>query len=205
MPRKKKTTARPAARRDDNEARILRVAERLFARHGYRNVTVRDIAEAAHVTHPLIYHYFGSKRGLFAAVLDKNQGRMRAVAEVSTGAEDTVHNIAQASLSRSRTYQMILARAFADGMRPADWPGGFPGIEAALARLMAELPAGHGGGEAEVRERLAAAIAMIHGWVVNEAQLLELAGLSPEDRDAMRARITREVVELIRPVLPPDD
>lgn len=205
MPRQKKAKGGTAAKPDDNEARILHVAERLFARRGYRNVTVRDIADAAHVTHPLIYHYFGSKRGLFAAVLKKNQGKMRAVAEASRGAEDTVRNIAQASLTHSRTYQMILARAFADGMSPADWPGGFPGIEAALARLLEELPAGHGGGETEIRERLAAAVAMIHGWVVNERQLLALAGLEPEDRDAMRARIVREVGELIRPVLPPGD
>ncbi len=53
----------------DNRARLLTVATRLFARHGYEAVGVRQLAEAAGVTKPTLYHYFGSKRGLLEALL----------------------------------------------------------------------------------------------------------------------------------------
>jgi AcrR family transcriptional regulator len=53
----------------DNRARLLLSATRLFARHGYEAVGVQQIAEAAGVTKPTLYHYFGSKRGLLDALL----------------------------------------------------------------------------------------------------------------------------------------
>jgi AcrR family transcriptional regulator len=188
-------------RRDEKNAqRILHVAERLFARRGYRHVTVRDIAEGAHVTHPLIYHYFGSKRGLFAAVLEKNQGRMRAVAERSEGVEETIRDLSRASLTHARSYQLILARAFAEGMSTRDWPGGFPGAETAVARLIAALPPDHGAAEEEdVRESVAVAVALLHGWILEEDHLLEIVGLPAERRGALRERVVETMVRLVLP------
>ena len=55
--------------RGATEARILDCAARLFAEQGYRTVTVRTIATAAGVNVALINRYFGSKLGLFDAVL----------------------------------------------------------------------------------------------------------------------------------------
>jgi AcrR family transcriptional regulator len=46
-------------------------AERLFAEKGYREVTTREIAEAAKVNLGLIQYYFGSKSGLFIAVVQR--------------------------------------------------------------------------------------------------------------------------------------
>jgi AcrR family transcriptional regulator len=48
---------------------IARVAARLFARDGYEATSVRTIVEAAGVTKPTLYYYFGSKEGLAQAVL----------------------------------------------------------------------------------------------------------------------------------------
>src|SRR3954451_5273381 len=44
-------------------------AARLFARHGYDATSVRMIVEAAGVTKPTLYYYFGSKEGLAQALL----------------------------------------------------------------------------------------------------------------------------------------
>lgn len=51
------------------QRRILAEAVRLFAEHGYTQVTVRAIAAAADVNVALIARYYGSKLGLFDAVL----------------------------------------------------------------------------------------------------------------------------------------
>jgi AcrR family transcriptional regulator len=48
---------------------ILRQARALFMRRGFADVAVGDVAEAVGVTKPTLYYHFGSKEGLYAAVL----------------------------------------------------------------------------------------------------------------------------------------
>jgi TetR/AcrR family transcriptional regulator len=52
----------------ETAARILQVASTLFAEKGYSNVSVRDICKETNTTPPVIYYYFGSKKGLFDEV-----------------------------------------------------------------------------------------------------------------------------------------
>ncbi len=49
--------------------RLLGAASRLFATKGYAATTVREIVEAAGVTKPVLYYYFGSKEGLFLELM----------------------------------------------------------------------------------------------------------------------------------------
>ncbi|MEW5871308.1 MAG: TetR/AcrR family transcriptional regulator [Chloroflexota bacterium] len=48
---------------------ILSVATRLFSESGFASVSIRDICEAAGVTAPTLYYYFGNKDRLFQAVI----------------------------------------------------------------------------------------------------------------------------------------
>jgi len=64
--RRGRRTAAEAAR---TRARILDRAEALFARRGYRGVSVRALAAAAGVRPFTVQHHFGSKAGLYEAVL----------------------------------------------------------------------------------------------------------------------------------------
>ena len=54
----------------DNRSLILTQALELFAARGYDAIGVQEIAEAAGVTKPTLYHYFGSKHGLLQALLE---------------------------------------------------------------------------------------------------------------------------------------
>jgi AcrR family transcriptional regulator len=49
----------------DSKERILVVATKQFADRGFEGVVIRDIAKAAGVTLPTIYHFFGDKRKLY--------------------------------------------------------------------------------------------------------------------------------------------
>jgi TetR/AcrR family transcriptional regulator len=64
----------PAARkggiRRANEARILRAAERVFARAGFAGARMAEIAAAAGVPKANLHYYFRSKRAIYRAVLD---------------------------------------------------------------------------------------------------------------------------------------
>ena len=54
----------------ETRSRVLVEASRLFAIHGYRGTTTRQIAEAAGVTQPAIFFHFASKKALVEELCD---------------------------------------------------------------------------------------------------------------------------------------
>lgn len=56
--------------RSTGKAGILKEARRLFARYGYYNCSITDIAAAARVNRALIYYYFKNKEDIYVAVID---------------------------------------------------------------------------------------------------------------------------------------
>jgi AcrR family transcriptional regulator len=50
--------------------RILKAASRIFAEHGYEGASIRDIVGKADVNQAAINYHFGSKEGLYRAVLE---------------------------------------------------------------------------------------------------------------------------------------
>jgi AcrR family transcriptional regulator len=63
---KKKPKRRNAPK---TRAKILAAAQKAFAAHGYAEVGIRDIAELAGISSPMLLRYFGSKAGLFETAL----------------------------------------------------------------------------------------------------------------------------------------
>lgn len=55
---------------DATKARILEAAKQEFAKLGLGGARVDEIADRAQANKRMIYHYFGSKEGLFRAVLE---------------------------------------------------------------------------------------------------------------------------------------
>lgn len=50
--------------------RILQKALELFSERGYDATSVREICEAAAVTKPTLYHFYGSKEGVYRALVE---------------------------------------------------------------------------------------------------------------------------------------
>ena len=48
---------------------LLRSARQVFAEYGYHGATIAEITRRAGVSTPVLYHHFGSKAGLFSAVM----------------------------------------------------------------------------------------------------------------------------------------
>ena len=61
-----------ASSRPPGREKLLEAAAALFAESGYDGVTTRQILERAGVEAPSLYHHFGSKLGLYRAVLSEN-------------------------------------------------------------------------------------------------------------------------------------
>jgi AcrR family transcriptional regulator len=67
--------ARP---RDFEEAEVLDRAMEVFWRHGYEGASMAELTKAMGLNSPSIYAAFGSKRGLFDAVLNRYRERRAA-------------------------------------------------------------------------------------------------------------------------------
>src|SRR5947209_14797423 len=63
----KRTRLRGAERR----ALMLRIAKHVFARSTYAEASTGELARESEVTEPMLYKHFGSKKGLFLAVLQE--------------------------------------------------------------------------------------------------------------------------------------
>src|SRR3954463_13335865 len=56
-----------AERRDQ----ILDAANSLFAERGYEDVSVEDVASSAGVTRGLVHHYFGGRKDVYVALVER--------------------------------------------------------------------------------------------------------------------------------------
>ncbi len=65
-------TAGAGSRREE----LLRIAARLFAEKGFKNTTVRDIADAAGILSGSLYHHFDSKESMVDEILSGFQAEL---------------------------------------------------------------------------------------------------------------------------------
>jgi AcrR family transcriptional regulator len=76
----------------DRRARIAAAAKVEFARFGYAGARVNRIVERAGVNKQLLFYYFGSKAGLYRAVMEESRGRLTATTPaVQADARATKH------------------------------------------------------------------------------------------------------------------
>ena len=55
---------------------LLEVAEKLFTKHGYQAVSIRDIAQAGGVTNAALYYHFPNKEALFDEVIENHADKL---------------------------------------------------------------------------------------------------------------------------------
>jgi AcrR family transcriptional regulator len=65
----------------DRRSRILEVAAELFASTGFRSTSMSDVATAAGIQKPSLYHHFASKDQILFHVLDEGISRLLTEAE----------------------------------------------------------------------------------------------------------------------------
>lgn len=74
---------RGAARREARRQGVLDVADSMFSRRGYHEVSLDEVAGRAGISKPGLYAYFGSKDGLYAAALRRANERLAHHLETS--------------------------------------------------------------------------------------------------------------------------
>ena len=74
---------------DERRELIALAAGRLFAVNGYAGTRMEDVAAAAHVTKPMVYRHFDSKKDLYLALLARHEDDLPSFVEgVDTSSTD---------------------------------------------------------------------------------------------------------------------
>jgi AcrR family transcriptional regulator len=76
-------------RGDATRERLVRTAERLFARHGVDAVSLNEIVHAAKVSTAAIHYHFGSREGLIEAIIRARQPAWSTVGDQMLAALET--------------------------------------------------------------------------------------------------------------------
>jgi TetR/AcrR family transcriptional regulator, fatty acid metabolism regulator protein len=183
----------------DKRRVLLDAAVRVFARKGYHEARVGDIAEEAGVAHGLLYHYFASKEEVLETIFRDTWTELlaavRVVEESGESAREQLRQVAAILLRawrRDPDLVRVLVREVTRspevGKRVAEISDAFVAIERIIRSGQAD-----GAFREELDPRLASVIfygaleEVLTGWVL---------GLLP-DGDADVARAEEMVVEIV--------
>ena len=111
-----RTRSVPVHHEDSVRGRLMTGAIALFASKGYAATTVREIVAAAGVTKPVLYYHFGSKEGIFLAMMREAVAEFEATTAAAVGEPGT----SRARIARflDRMFDLVLQHL--DVMRVID-------------------------------------------------------------------------------------
>ena len=109
----------------DKREQLLKAASKLFAEKGFEAVSTRDLAKEADVNMAMIAYYFGSKDGLFKAIIEerfpKTASRLRAIQKENGNAWDKISTVIDFYIERiteSGSFHKIVLRELSLEQRP---------------------------------------------------------------------------------------
>jgi len=125
----------PRSRRAD----ILAAAEREFGASGFAGARIERIAEAARVNKQLLFHYFGSKEGLFADALSGVLAPLDPTLGGASSPADELRALLGA-LEQAARERAGLAGIAADARANSDFPKqALPLVRGWISRLQARV------------------------------------------------------------------
>jgi len=182
-------------RLEQRRERILREAERLFLQHGYAGASINEIVRLSGGSLATLYGEFGSKEGLFAAVM---HSRARSMFDAGAArcppagtAREGLANLATQILERIlREDSLALYRiTVSEGARFPDLRHvilqlSFPNCLQGLGSALVELGVADRAGSLEAAEDF---LTLVHGQLVFRAACGETISATRRERHAERA------------------
>jgi AcrR family transcriptional regulator len=187
----------------DSRAMLLAAAAEQFAKHGPRGTRIQDIVKAAGVNERMIYHHFGSKEGLYAAVMREQRmllGQAWTPVLVEAAAMDpysgmrlVLGSFFDALLARPQVAALLTHEGLGDA--PLALPEGATGLPGPV-RSLYERGQAEGVFRAGVPFEIAyaTAVSCLIGMTVFAPRFSELMQAKPE---AEPARLRTQVVGLL--------
>lgn len=182
----------PRGDSEQTKAEILKAARRLFAERGIPDVSVRDVAREAGVTHGLVHHYYGTKELLVAEVIRAEiafSADLLAGRPLSSSSDpmDVLRKVLRYYLTEMETSILLLTRAQLAGFEPEKMKeSDAPSSLAVMAGHLKELHARSGAEDLDVDPALLSVFlgAAVAGLVTMHPWLMASAALPPESYEA---------------------
>jgi AcrR family transcriptional regulator len=193
--------ATPRGGREAVVARVLDAAEDLFASQPYADVSVRQIADAAGVSHALVHRYAGSKADLLRTVLERHEGMFTEAAGDATTARQAAALMLGGDMRLIQRYFRLVLRVNLDGALRET-----AGLQFPATRMLARLAAGQpsAGAEPDVDPRLAVAavVSLVVGFAALRDALLAEIGLQDIEPAVLDGQLRRIVDLALRATIP---
>ena len=126
--------------------RILNKALELFSTKGYDATSVREICEAADITKPTLYHFYGSKEGVYRALvegaLEGFRERLLAQIETPRDAARATERVARSYFEAAREHRELMRFLFALVHNPpssaprTDFSSYYEGVVSPISRVV---------------------------------------------------------------------
>lgn len=189
-------------RSEETRSALLGVARRSFARAGYADTTIGQIASRARVTHGALYHHFEGKQALFKAVCEDLErdlaSRLVDAAQADRLAEGRLERGCQAFLDACMEpdFQRIVLLDAPSVLGWEQWHemDSRYGLALLAAAIEAEIEAGR-----LAPQPVTPLAHAIHGALNEAGHVIARA----EDAPAARAEMGRAIVSLIGSLRPP--
>ncbi|MBA4409765.1 MAG: TetR/AcrR family transcriptional regulator [Bacteroidota bacterium] len=95
-------------KKDANRESILKIAQEIFSKYGYKKTTLDDIANAVRKGKSSLYYYFTSKEDLFQAVIQKEVDILRRELEIVVNRNtDPVDKLRDYILTKLTTFRSM--------------------------------------------------------------------------------------------------
>ena len=127
----------------ESRAVLLAAAAEQFAKYGPKGTRVQDVVTAAGINERMIYHHFGSKDGLYTAVMREQRTRLGEAWQPSLekavtmdpypGMQLALGSFLDALLARPQTAALLTHEALGDA--PLAIPGGVTGLPGPVRAL----------------------------------------------------------------------
>ena len=172
-----------ARRMDETREKLIEAARKAFAEKGYAAASMDDLTAAAGLTRGALYHNFGDKRGLLAAVVDRIDDEMAARAQAKAaqaGGDEWGRLLAEGSAYVEAALDPEVRRiVLLDGPAALGDPSRWPSQNRCLAATMRNLETLARAG-ALMPVDIEAAARLLNGAALNAA-LWVAASDAPED------------------------
>jgi AcrR family transcriptional regulator len=182
--------------RDEVVQATIRAAAELFAQRNPSQVSVREIATRAGVSHALVHRYLGTKDDIFRAALalDRQEAAEYWISDHGMG---RTAGTFEEDLPPGRYIRTIM-RASLDGVPMSVADMKFPHADKMLEFLRStEFPSVEDAPGFDVRLLFSAVTAMAAGMAVAEEFFLVQSGLEGDDREHVHAELNRLIMRVM--------
>ena len=91
---------------------IFKAAARLFSEKGYNGVSMREISEYTRLSKPTIYYYFGSKEGIYSALvnagMETGMNQIRKILQKDISVKQKLVEIIKARFAQVHQYPELI-------------------------------------------------------------------------------------------------